>query len=243
MNTKIILVSPQESLNVGSVARAMKNFGVKALRLVAPRNYDAARARITACHAEDVIFNVEEFESLQDALTDCSEVIGFHGKEEGSVPPRSLLPEWLSRFQMRTCGCLGLVFGPEDTGLMNEHTRLCTELVRIPTADEYVSLNLAQAVVLALSACHERGLFGSFGTEENDEIVVEMATMNEYFHLDRLISEVSKLTEFYREGTPEPVPRIMNNLVRRMRLTKREMGILLGFFGRIERVLQKRGPS
>ncbi|MBA2667912.1 MAG: TrmJ/YjtD family RNA methyltransferase [Trueperaceae bacterium] len=148
---RVVLVSPKHAGNVGSVARAMKNFGLAELWLVAPRCRIDREAHALAAHAHDVLEASVEVATLDEALADTTMVIGTSARPRASEVHRADVPE-------RVLGALtgqrgALVFGPEDTGLDNAALDRCRLIATIPTAP-YASLNLAQAVVVVAYLWH-----------------------------------------------------------------------------------------
>jgi tRNA/rRNA methyltransferase len=143
MSLRIILVGTKHSGNIGSAARAMKNFGLSELVLAAPRCSLDRQAYALASHAEDVLDGARVAGSVGDALEGCTLVLGTTARERASPSYRVLAPRAAVAELPATGGAV--MFGPEDTGLSNVELDLCQAVVRIPTA-EYASLNLAQAV-------------------------------------------------------------------------------------------------
>lgn len=149
---RIVLVEPKYEGNVGSVARAMKNFGQHELALVNPPTLgDEARER--AIHAWNIVEGALRLEALEDALRGCDYVIGTSAR----IPPpentylRNAID--VRDFPSRIAdmgGKVALLFGREDFGLFNAELELCDLLVTIPTNPAYRSLNLSQAVGIVL---------------------------------------------------------------------------------------------
>lgn len=156
-NITVVLVRPRFPENIGSVARAMANFGGSRLILVEPRNLDLDKARKTATvHAAHLVDTGAIVPDLATALAECHAAYGTTARTGGwrqaMVAPRRAAEEIRQR---RSQGQgVALVFGPEDRGLENAEVALCTRLVHIPTAPELSSLNLAQAALLMLYECH-----------------------------------------------------------------------------------------
>jgi tRNA/rRNA methyltransferase len=149
-NFAFILVRPLQPGNVGSAARALKNMGLADLRLVAPRAGAIGRvAAVMAVHAGDVLHNAQHHESLDAALADCTLAVGTTCRpglyRSGVVGLREAASQLAAEAAVNR---VAIIFGPEDTGLVNRELKLCQRLVTIPTAPEYPSLNLAQAVML-----------------------------------------------------------------------------------------------
>jgi tRNA/rRNA methyltransferase len=139
----IVLVSPKGPDNIGSVARAMKNFGLSDLRIVAPR-CSLKDAHKMAVHAFDLVENATVTDTLLEAIGSLEYVVGTTARERKNhaVPqtPRALAMNFVGHPSS------AVVFGREEHGLFNEELDLCHAFIRIPTDGEYISLNLAQAV-------------------------------------------------------------------------------------------------
>ena len=152
-NVRIVLVSPLYGGNVGAVCRAMANMGLSELAIAAPRPLDMEEARMMACHASGILESRREFPDLGAAVSDCRLVAGATARpglyRQHVRSPREQVNGILAATET---GKTALVFGPEDNGLKNEQLMLCQQLIRIPTTDEFSSLNLAQAVMVC---CYE----------------------------------------------------------------------------------------
>lgn len=147
---RIILVEPAGPLNVGSVARVMKNMGLHQLVLVNPQcDYLGEEARLMAVRAADILENARVVESLPEALVGCTRAIATTGDDRPLATkrekPADALP-WLLEAPS------ALIFGREDCGLTNTELNYAQRLIRIPSSDAYTSLNLAQAVAVC---CYE----------------------------------------------------------------------------------------
>lgn len=144
----IVLVRPSRPANVAAACRAMKNMGLRRLRIVEPPpGLDDRDARAPAYKAWDVLDGAEEVATLSEAVADATLVAGTTGRDdvEGTWSPRRLAAEAEGR---AGGGGLALVFGPESSGLTNLELGLCHVLVHVRTDPAQPSLNLAQAVLL-----------------------------------------------------------------------------------------------
>ena len=152
-NIRIVLVSPLYGGNIGSACRAMANMGLSDLAIAAPRRNDMGEARMMACHAIDILDNREEYPDLASAVADCGLVIGTTARlglyRQHVRTARELAPVALKSAHNTK---VALVFGREDNGLSNSELALCTQLLRIPTTNEYESINMSQAVLIC---CYE----------------------------------------------------------------------------------------
>lgn len=144
---EIVLVRPRRPANVAAACRAMKNMGLAALWLVDARpGWNEPEARAVAYGAWDVLDGARQASSLLEAVSGSGAVVGTSGLEvAGTWSPRRLAEDADGLAGGRA---LSLVFGPEDSGLSAAERALCHCVVRIPSAPEQPSLNLAQAVLL-----------------------------------------------------------------------------------------------
>jgi tRNA/rRNA methyltransferase/tRNA (cytidine32/uridine32-2'-O)-methyltransferase len=153
---RVVLYEPQDPINIGATIRAMKNMGVSQLRLVRPVAYDPYRLIGVAHDTQEIIEAIQEFETLESAIGDCIRVAGFTARRRaarrGIFTPAQAADNLLSFTEQ---GSVAIVFGREDKGLPNEALDLAQLVVTIPTTD-HASLNLAQAVLIALYELHLR---------------------------------------------------------------------------------------
>ncbi len=142
----IILVRPQMGENIGATARAMMNFGLHDLRLVAPRDgWPNPKAHEMAARAKPIITGARLFPTLAEALSDCHQAYAVSARIREMTMP-CYVPAQMQELPLSKP--IALVFGPENNGLSNDDVALCHGLITIPTAPENPSLNLAQSVVI-----------------------------------------------------------------------------------------------
>ncbi len=150
-NLRVVLVSPRNPLNIGAAARAMSNFGFLRLRVVNPYEVAFREAR-SAVGAGAVVRSAEEFQTVGEAVADCSVVVGTTsiGHRQLQHPLRRL--EYGARLIRRALAGerVALLFGSEKFGLSNDDLSWCHWLMRIPTRQEHESMNLGQAVAVCL---------------------------------------------------------------------------------------------
>ncbi len=147
----IILVAPQMGENIGMVARAMANFGLGELRLVAPRDgWPNEKATAAASRATHVVEAAAMFDDLRSAIADLSFVFATTARERDGFKPVRGPVEAARMLRMRSDGGVrtGILFGREKFGLDNEEISLADEIVTFPVDPDYASLNIAQAVLL-----------------------------------------------------------------------------------------------
>lgn len=151
---RVVLYEPLDPINIAATIRAMKNMGVCKLRLVRPVAYDPYRLIGVAHDTQEIIEGIEHFDDLETAIEDCVRVAGFTARRRAAKrsvldPPRAAAD--LLGFAGQ--GPVAILFGREDKGLPNEALDLAHTVVTIPTT-KHASLNLAQAVLLALYELH-----------------------------------------------------------------------------------------
>ena len=168
---RIVLVEPAGPLNVGSVARVMKNFGLQHLVLVKPKcDPLGEEAMQMAVHAKDLLRSAPVVESIPAALAGCYGAIATTARPRDINTPLELPEQALSDLIVDASasasepagsqlkGTQALMFGPEDRGLSNEELIHAQRFVKIPANPDYSALNLAQAVAVC---CYE--LYGAAG--------------------------------------------------------------------------------
>jgi tRNA/rRNA methyltransferase len=144
----IVLVRPQLGQNIGKAARAMLNFGLTEMRLVAPRdgwpNPDAGPA---ASGADIVLEQAQVFETAKAAIADCSQIFASTVRRRDLIVP-VLHPEEMADRITASPERSAILFGPERSGLETEDVALANAIVTVPINPKFGSLNLAQAVIL-----------------------------------------------------------------------------------------------
>ena len=152
-NLKVILVKPSIEGNLGAIARNMLNFGFDELHLISPELTIGEEARKRAKHAKKVLEKAVIHNNLEDAINDCSLVIGTSGKREFGekiITRHFLTPEEISDRIYPNKGKIALVFGPEGKGLSQEELICCDLLTSIPTWEGYPIMNLSHSVSVIL---------------------------------------------------------------------------------------------
>ncbi|GMM94268.1 RNA methyltransferase [Qipengyuania sp. MTN3-11] len=144
----IVLVRPQLGENIGKAARAMLNFGLDELRLVAPRDgWPNPSAGPAAAGADVVLQKAQVFDSLAEAVADCAHVYATTVRKRGVTKP-VVTPQEAAQEIAAATARSAIVFGPERSGLETEDVALARAILTVPINPEFGSLNLAQAVIL-----------------------------------------------------------------------------------------------
>ena len=144
----IVLVRPQLGENIGKAARAMLNFGLTELRLVAPRDgWPNPSAGPAAAGADFVLADARVFDAVGEAVADCAHVYATTVRKRGVTKP-VVTPDDAARAIRAAPGRSAILFGPERSGLETDDVALARTIITVPINPHFSSLNLAQAVIL-----------------------------------------------------------------------------------------------
>jgi TrmH family RNA methyltransferase len=218
----VVLHEPQQIANIAHVVRAMKNFGVADLRLVAPAEYDAYRIEGIAHRSADILARVRLFDSLAAALADCIHVAAFSAR--GRTAKHTVQRPREAAAELRALseeGPVALLFGREDKGLTNEALDLAHRTVTIPSDPDYPSLNLGHAVALML---YELALVRGAETQPL-KMPRRQAPPAPVELLEQLFADAERAldaVDFFRTRERELVMRTVREVVHRAGLDQRE---------------------
>lgn len=206
----IVLVRPQLGENIGKAARAMLNFGLTGLRLVAPRDgWPNPDAGPSAAGADIVLEQAEVFPSLAQAVADCAHVYATTVRKRGVTKPVVTPQEAASAIHAGP-GRSAIVFGPERSGLETEEVALARSILTVPINPEFASLNLAQAVILCAYEWSKHQALAQPTAEE----LLPPAPQNE---LDGMIAQMEGMLEragyFYPPDRTAATKRTLRNLL------------------------------
>ena len=176
-NFYIILVSPDESSNIGASCRAMKTMGFKNLRIASTKIYDENKIKYISLHAFDVYTNREEFPSLGEALHDISLAAGITRRTGKKRKYKSFTAEEFGDFIFeKEHGKIALVFGNEEHGLTDDELAQCSMSVNIPSSPLFPSLNLSHAVQIITYVIYAKTLLHkNQATEKNSKSKIDLS--------------------------------------------------------------------
>ena len=223
------MVSTRNPLNIGAAARAMANFGFSRLAVVNP--YDVAyREARSAVGAAALLKRSETFKSVADAAADCRLVIGTTsvGHRELQHPLRRL--EFGARLMRRALAQspVALLFGSEKFGLSNDDLSHCHWLMRIPTVDQNLSMNLGQAVALCLYELARDPRAAAARPEK-----IRRATAGETGQIVERLLETLRRSGYINETTAASTVEKIRRLVLRLQIAGRDVPVLLGMLRQI----------
>jgi len=225
---RVVLVAARNPLNIGAAARAMSNFGFHHLRVVNP--YEAAfREARSAVGASALLARAEECKTVAEAVADCTLVVGTTAVRHRELqhPLRRL--EYGARLIRKQLGTnrVALLFGSEKFGLSNAALGHCHWLMRIPTCDENISMNLGQAVAVCLYELVRDGK-AARQTEK-----VKRATAGELERITTTLLEAMRGSGYLDRRPIADVEERMRRRIRRLNLPARDAVVWLGILRQI----------
>lgn len=228
-NIRIVLVNTTHPGNIGAVARAMKNMGLRDLYLVDPKHYPHEEALSRASNALDVLDRAVVVHSFEEAIADCGLVIGSSARER-AIPWPLLGAREASAQAVREAArhTVALVFGREDRGLTNEELQRCQLHINIPANPEYSSLNVAMAVQVIAYELRMVALAGDWPVDVMADWDVPFAGAEDverfFVHLEEALSEMG----FLKAHAPKQTAARLRRMFQRTRLDAMEVQILRG---------------
>ena len=236
-NLHFILVRPQLGENIGSVARAIKNFNITKLRIVNPKcEWPNKKAIATSVGAKDILKTTKIYKSLEESLDDLDLVFA------SSSRIRKVNKRTISIFDLKKKinkkNKIGLIFGPEASGLNNDEINYANYLVKIPTNKKFSSLNLSHSAIIF---CFE--LFKHFVKEKNEykggykNSVAKKSEVNNF--LNFIIQGLDKKGFLQPDHKRQSMIRNINNIFHRINLSEKEIRILLGIFSTLNEFNKK----
>ena len=227
----IVLVRPQLGENIGKAARAMLNFGLTELRLVAPRDgWPNPSAGPAASGADVVLEQAQVFDTLAEAVADCPHVFATTVRRRGVTKP-VVTPEQAAAAIRTETARSAILFGPERSGLETDDVAVARQIITVPINPAFGSLNLAQAVILVAYEW-------SKGEGLASPSVTEIAPPAPQSELDGMIGQINALLEeanFYYPPDRAPVTRrTLRTLLTKPGWTSQEVRTLRGVFSALE---------
>jgi TrmH family RNA methyltransferase len=241
----LVLVNPQDIVNIASSVRIAKNFGIERLRLVKPEVFDPYRIEGIAHNTADFVAKIEILDTLEEAIADCVFTAVLTARER-AAKRRVLRPREAAAAMVQegAAGPVAIVAGREDSGLTNAELDLCSALVTIPTDPGHRSLNLAQAVaIMSYETWNARG--GESAPIKPPRNQAEPATSSQ---LEELFSDWTGAlwaVDFFKTRRSESVMRSFREIVFRAGLDGREASLLRAMGIEVIRYLDRspRGES
>lgn len=236
-NIKIVLVETSHTGNMGSVARAMKTMGLSNLCLVNPIIKPDSQSISLAAGASDIIKNAHMFFSLEQAIADCSLVIGTSARSRSLQWPNLTPKASADKIVQEAVNTkVALVFGRERVGLTNEELQKCDYHVSIPANPDYSSLNLAMSVQvlcyeIRMSMLNLQNSSGESTEGTHVDFPSNADTERFYEHLQQTLLN----TGFINANHPGQIMGRLRRLFSRARIEQQELNILRGVLASIDK--------
>lgn len=223
---RLVLVDTSHPGNIGAVARAMWAMELADLALVRPKRFPSADATARAAGADALLYHARICDSLEEAVADCTWVVGTTARGRHLEQPRFAPREFALRAMGEAVGGrVALVFGREQTGLTNEELDLCQAVACIDTNAAFSSLNVAAAAQIF---AYELRLAAGDGTPARAAPAEPAATTAElegfYAHLEQTLTDIG----YHNPQSPKLLMRRLRHLFARARPDRAEINILRG---------------
>ena len=234
---RYVLVRTSHPGNIGSAARAIRTMGFTRMELVAPHRFPDPEASALAAGADDVLGNAGIHGELVGGLAGSSLALGLSARRRGvnlpELTPREAAQQALAAAVRGEQ--VALVFGNERTGLENEELARCHAMVRIPSVDDFSSLNLAQAVQVMAYELRVAMLGGEppAAPPEHDEPPADAAQMEQFYrHLAQTLDDI----DFHKGREPTTIMLRLRKLFQRAQPDERELRVLHGILADAQRM-------
>ncbi|MDC0232100.1 RNA methyltransferase [Pelagibacteraceae bacterium] len=236
-NIYFILVRPQMGENIGSVARAIKNFNIKYLRIVNPRcNWPNQKALATSVGAKDILKSAKIYDSVEKSIGDLD--IIFASTSRIRRINKKTISVLNFKTKIKKGRKVGILFGPEASGLSNDEISCADYLVKIPSNKNFSSLNLSHSAIIF---CYE--LFKNYIRKKADyktgykSSVAKKSEVNKF--LNFIVQGLDKKGFLQPNHKRQSMIRNINNIFHRSNLSQQEIRILLGIFSTLNEINKK----
>ena len=223
---EIVLINPQLPQNLGAVARAMLNFNFDKLRIVNPKfNLKNEKIIPLAAGADMVIKKMRVFSSYKNAVKDFNLLVSTSNRDR-SIGKMTISIHELPKI-IKNQSKVGIIFGPENSGLDNEHLSISDYVLKIPTNPEFSSINLSHAVLLI---CYEILKNVSFYKTSKKRISKnQIASKKELLNFYRILEhELEKKNFFLVKERKRIIIQKIRNIFGKLILDSNEIKILIG---------------
>ena len=232
-----ILVRPQMGENVGSVARAIKNFNIKHLRIVNPRcDWPNQKALATSVGAKDILKAAQIYDTVDESIGDLD--IIFASSSRIRKVNKKVISISNIKTKIKTNKKIGILFGPEASGLSNDEISCSDYLVKIPSNKNFSSLNLSHSAII-----FSFEIFKHFSNKKDNYKIgyksrtAKKSEVNKF--LNFIIDELDKKGFLQPSDKRSSMIRNINNIFHRMNLSEQEIRILLGIFSTLNEFNKK----
>ncbi|OGT37858.1 MAG: tRNA (cytosine(32)/uridine(32)-2'-O)-methyltransferase TrmJ [Gammaproteobacteria bacterium RIFCSPHIGHO2_12_FULL_38_14] len=232
---RIVLVQTSHPGNIGAAARAMKTMGLKHLYLVSPLEFPHQKAVEMASGANDVLEQAIVVRTLQEAIADCSLIVGTSTRMRRIPWPLFALRDAVDEIAKQPSGSIAILFGREQTGLTNDELEHCHLHLHIPANASYSSLNIAAAVQVVAYELRVKSLVDESIMVMDEPSATADEMENLFTHLERTFIKV----QFLKPHAPRKLMTRFRRLFYKARLDKMEVNMLRGFLTAIDESVEE----
>jgi tRNA/rRNA methyltransferase len=231
-----ILVNPQLGENIGACARALKNFGFSNLNIVAPRDpWPNTKARMTSVGAYNIIKKTKIYKNVSDAVKNFDLIFASTARKRDVNKKHISIINFVKLLSKYKETNIGIMFGPEASGLTNHDLSLSNFIIQIPTSKKLTSLNLSHAVIVI---CYEIYKSLNFNQFKKEKILTKLTSKSSIRNLIKFLEKMLDHKKFF--NPPEKKKSMIlniNNIFGRLELSDKELRILFSIFSSINRKL------
>ena len=242
---RIVLVEPSHPGNIGATARAMKTMGLSDLVLVAPKRFPDPQAQWRAAGAQDTLDSARVVANLDEAIDECSTVIGTSNRLRNIPWPVAPADEAVaSALSAAAHGPVAILFGREDNGLTGDELRRCHLHLAIPANPDYASLNLAMAVqVVCYELCRQAADRGASDAGFDASWDRPVAPVSDVEGMLQHLEEALTAVDFHDPSNPGQSLTRLRRMFLRIRPDVTEVAMLRGVLTSMQHAAAGRLPS
>ena len=220
-----ILIKPQLGENIGASARALKNFGFKNLLITNPRDgWPNIKAKATSVGAFDILKKTKVLNNTKFAVKDFDLIFSFSARKRDINKKHINIGEFLKIITSKNNINVGLMFGPEASGLSNEDLSYSNYVLQIPTSNKFKSLNLSHSLTII---CYEIFKIFNYKKFKNVSNSLKIAKKSEVSKLVNYLKNLLEKKEFFKpEEKKHSMTMNINNLIYRLEPNNKELRIL-----------------
>jgi tRNA/rRNA methyltransferase len=229
-----ILVNPQLGENIGACARALKNFGLSNLNIVAPRDpWPNTKARMTSVGAYNIIQKAKIYKNVPDAVKKFDLIFASTARKRDVNKKHISIFNFVKLISKHKKSNIGIMFGPEASGLSNHDLSLSNFIIQIPSSKKLTSLNLSHAVIII---CYEIYKSLNLNKFKKEKILTKLTSKGSIKNLIKFLEKMLENKKFFKP--PEKKKSMIlniNNIFGRLELSDKELRILFSIFSSLNR--------
>jgi tRNA/rRNA methyltransferase len=229
-----ILVNPQLGENIGACARALKNFGFSDLNIVAPRDqWPNTKARMTSVGAYNIVQKAKIYKNVSDAVQKFDLIFASTARRRDVNKKHISIVNFIKILSKYKKTKIGIMFGPEASGLSNYDLSLSNFIIQVPTSKKLSSLNLSHAVIII---CYEIYKSLNLNSFKKEKILNRLTSKSSIKNLIKFLEKMLDKKNFFK---PPEKKRSMilniNNIFGRLELSDKELRILFSIFSSLNK--------